>query len=135
LSAKAVSRSDLYLQWVVGPPPQLLLAQSLPWLQGWLLLSRQAPAPLHTQSAPVQPVDPVQPESVAKRASLVQVPSLPVTLQASQVPPHALSQQKPSTQLAQVLVEQSTLLPQLFVLLPEQAFPQVFETDSSVHTH
>jgi len=65
------------------PPPQST-SVSLPF---WTLsVQRQAPAPLQTSA-------PHSGSGSVPAAYGVQVPSLPETLQASQVPPQAVSQQ------------------------------------------
>jgi hypothetical protein len=65
-------------------------------VEHWVSLVQVAPQlaeePLHTY-APQEGL-PVLPEATG-----LQVPTLPVTLQASQAPPHAVLQQTPSTQL------------------------------------
>ena len=58
-----------------------------------------APAPLQVPVLPHVPLAPQRPcGSVTVLATLVQVPGLPATLQARQVPQLAVLQQTPSTQ-------------------------------------
>jgi hypothetical protein len=63
--------------------------------QVWPLVSTHALAPL----PPLQALGAAQVLSVCPEGTLVQVPTLPVTLQAWQVVAHAVLQQTPSTQL------------------------------------
>jgi hypothetical protein len=78
------------------PSTQLPLAHWVLIVQEMPVLSTQCPAPSHE-------LDPVQAlagyVSCCAAGTLVQVPTLPLMLQAWQVPPHAELQQTPSTQL------------------------------------
>jgi hypothetical protein len=101
LEAVGAAQPPVPLQWEIGvkvDPLQEAVPHETPVPACW-----QAPAPLH---APVLPQGGFAAQrpcgSLTPSATLVQLPALPATLQAWQVPQALALQQTPSTQLAPV---------------------------------